>query len=225
MKFDDLGVLVREKERPIGHEIANLGDGAADTCRALILGKRATSVEPIIQFTDDWKGFLRHPSLKNIKGWDRESATNDQLVPLIMAQYLTDPTWVRSDLFLSFGFIKGTWKLAQPMVYALLHRKWWIVNLLNHIQGWLLTWSFRWSDDAHEGIGFKSSSGKVQDYPTMICTTVFLNRMGYKAVIPRPVDECLEAVRLYRQGPKDFEPNADWEIELYETALKKVAER
>jgi hypothetical protein len=223
MKFDQHGCLVREKPREPGHEIANLGDSCADTCRALILGKRATSVEPVIRFTDDWKGFLRHPELKDKRDWDRKSFTNDQLVPLIMAQYVDHPIWVRFDLFVSCGFIRGTWKLAQPMVYALLLKQWWLVDKLNHLQGWLLTWSFRWSDDAHEGIGFKSSSGKVQDYPTMICTTVFLNRMGYKAVVPRPFNECLAAVIKYRQDPADFEPNSESEIDLYREALHKYA--
>lgn len=219
MKFDSYGILVREKPREPRHEIANLGDACADTCRAYILGARPNNLYPVIRFTDEWQGFLRHPSLRNTKDWDAKSFTNDQLVPLIMAQYLQDPAWVRPDLFVSCGFIRGTWKLAQPMVYALLYKQWWLVDKLNQLQGWLLTRSFRWSDDAHEGIGFKSSSGKVQDYPTMICTTVFLNEMGYKAVLPRPQDECLAAILKYRHDPADFEPNAEWEIDLYKKAL------
>ena len=82
--------------------------------------------------------------------------------------------------------------------------------------------SFRWSDDEHEGPGFKSSEGKVQDYPNMICTHLFLTILGYGGKFPRPVDECINAIRLYRQGPKDFEPNADWEIELYANAIEAV---
>jgi len=222
MKFDDLGVLVREALRPEGDWWSNLGDACADTCRALILGKRATSVEPVIRFTDDWKGFLRHPRLKAKKGWDRKSFTNDQLVPLIMAQYIDHPIWVRPDLFVSCGFIRGTWKLAQPMVYALLFKQWWLVDKLNHLQGWLLTMPFRWSDRPQD-FGFESIQGQVQDYPTMICTTVFLNRMGYKAVIPRPHGECLTAILKYRQDPADFEPNSEWEIDLYREALHKYA--
>ncbi len=116
----------------------------------------------------------------------------------------------------------GTWKLAQPMVYALLFKQWWLVDKLNHLQGWLLTMPFRWSDRPQD-FGFESIQGQVQDYPTMICTTVFLNRMGYKAVIPRPHGECLTAILKYRQDPADFEPNSEWEIDLYREALHKYA--
>jgi hypothetical protein len=218
MRFDSYGILVREKPREPGHEIANLGDGCADTCRAYILEVNHKGLHPVMRFTDEWQGFLRHPELKGIKDWDKKSFTNDQLVPLIMAQYLQHPAWVRSDLFVSCGFIRGTWKLAQPMVYALLYKQWWLVDRLNRLQGWFLTLPFRWSDRAQD-VGFESIKGQVQDYPTMICTTVFLNKIGYKAVLPRPQDECLAAILKYRHDPADFEPNAEWEIDLYKKAL------
>lgn len=234
MKFDRHGCLVREAPRPPGHEIANLGDSCADTCRLFIvsgpgrilgLGKALPSW-PVEMFKEpNWKGWLRHPELHAIPGkedWGMKGFTNDQLVPLLMAQYLESPAWVRPDLFVSMGFIKGTWKLAQPAVYAILYRKWWLLDLMNRAQGFLLGLPFRWSDDKNEGTGFRSSKGKVQDYPTMICTTVFLNRIGYKAKLPRPAQECIEALHAYRFNPKDFEPNAEWEIEIYRRAILEL---
>lgn len=219
MKFDDCGVLIREKQRDPGHEIANLGDACADTCRAYIMGC-PISYTLVLKFSaKSWFGFLRHPDLEGIKGWDHRDFTNDQLVPLMLAQLLQDPTWARNDLFAHFGFIKGTWKLLQPASYAILWRKWWLLDLINRVQGFLLGLPFRWSDDESEGAGFKSSKGKVQDYLNMIAIYVFLKRIGYPAKLPRPVDECVDAVTKYRQGPKDFEPNADWEIELYSKNL------
>lgn len=221
MRFDSFGCLVREKPREPGHEIANLGDSCADTCRAYIMGY-PINYNMVLKFADwHWRGFLRHPNLKDINGWDHRDFTVDQLIPLMMAQILQDPTWARNDLFAHFGFVKGTWKPLQPAVYAILWRKWWLLDLINRAQGFLLGLPFRWSDDESEGAGFKSSTGKVQDYLNMIAIYIFLRRIGYKATLPRPVEECIKAVRLYRQGPKDYEPNADWEIELYESALGK----
>lgn len=228
MKFDHYGALVREKPRPEGHEIANLGDSCSDTCRIYMMGHKwmADPFDPAMLFSAPGKaGFLRHPDLANVQGWNAPDFTNDQLIPLMMAQ---DIYWgMRSHKikWLSGPFIRGTWKLAQPAVYAILWRQWWLLGLMNRIQGRLLGLSFRWSDDKSEGTGFRSSKGKVQDYPTMICTTVFLNRIGYKARLPRPAQECIEALEAYRFNPKDFEPNAEWEIELFRKAIDLLKQK
>lgn len=225
MKFDKYGLLVREKLREPGHEIANLGDSCADTCRYAILTGELKTV-PFQSFAvahRGLRGFVRHPLLLDLPGredWGVKGFTNDQLVPLLMCEALHG-SWFGALLRISPPlFIPGTTKIIQPAVYTILFRQWWLLDLMNHIQGWLIALPFRWSDDKSEGTGFRSSKGKVQDYLTMICTTIFLCRLGRKAKLPRPVDECLEAVRLYRQGAKDYEPNAEWEIKVYEDALK-----
>lgn len=231
MRFDTTGSLVREAPREPGHEIANYGDSCADTCRLFIVGHKWMNDyhEPVSLFAAPGrKGWLRHPSLHEIPGkedWGIKGFTNDQLVPLMMAQLLywnMQEDWTK---YLSGPFIKGTWKIAQPAVYAILYRQWWLLNLMNHIQGWLLGLPFRWSDDKSEGTGLRSSKGKVQDYPTMIATTVFLNKIGYKARLPRPAKECIEALEAYRFNPKDFEPNAEWEIEHYRRAISDLEAR
>lgn len=225
MKFDHHGCLVREAPRPTGNEIANLGDSCADTCRFFIVGgfipESQNSNWPVERFRAAfWKGWLRHPDLFDVKGWDHEDFTNDQLVPLLLAQYLAAKEWVRPDLFVNFGFIKGTWKPVQPAVYAILYRKWWFLNFLNLVQGFLLGLPFRWSDDESDGPGFKSSKGKVQDYLNMVAIYVFLKRIGYsKARLPRPLNECVEALILYRTGPVDPEPNWQWEIQQFISAI------
>lgn len=224
MKFDHHGCLVREAPRPPGHEIANLGDACADTCRAYILGHKWMGIySPRTQFSAG-NGFIRHTELESKDGWGVSDFTNDQLIPLMMAHELMHP-WEKWITWLSGPFIKGTWKLAQPAVYAIIFRQWWLLDLMNRAQGFLLGLPFRWSDDKSEGTGFKSSKGKVQDYPTMIATTVFLNRIGYKAKLPRPAQECIEALEAYRFNPKDFEPNAEWEIELYRHAILELEAR
>lgn len=228
MKFDSFGCLVREKPREPGHEIANLGDSCADTCRLFIVGGQIPNSElpdwPVQRFRDpNWKGWLRHPDLYALPGkedWGTKGFTNDQLVPLLMAQYLASPPWVRPDLFVSMGFIKGTWKLAQPAVYAILWRQWWLLDLMNRAQGFLLGLPFRWSDDESEGPGFKSSKGKVQDYLNMVAIYVFLKKIGYsKARLSRPLNECVEALILYRTGKLDPEPNWEWEMQFYLSAI------
>jgi hypothetical protein len=223
MKFDQYGCLVREAPREPGHEIANLGDSASDTCRLYIVGHdwMAYPLDPFQLFSGYANyGFVRHRDLVRVEGWDHKDFTNDQLVPLMMAQF--DFGYIRKDHVLDGVYIRGTKKLAQPAVYAILYRQWWLLNLMNHIQGWLLGLPFRWSDDKSEGAGLRSSKGKVQDYPTMIATTVFLNRVGYKARLPRPAKECIEALEAYRFNPKDFEPNAEWEIDIYRKAINDL---
>ncbi len=225
MKFDDFGLLVREKPRDPGHEIANLGDSCADSCRWAILSQFIG--EPfrinLWLFQDDNVGYLRHPTLANKEGWNNRDVTNDQYVPLMMAACLLDwHIFARMKKDVGF-FIPGTRKITHPAIFAIKYKQWWALALMNKIQGWLLTWSFRWSDDEHEGAGFKSSKGKVQDYPTMIATTVFLNKIGYKARLPRPAKECIEALEAYRFNPKDFEPNAEWEIDIYRKAINDLS--
>lgn len=225
MKFDQLGCLVREKPRESGHEHANLGDSCADTSRFLIL-KYAIGEKKIdhsLWRFVTYQGYLRHPQLEFKDGWDRKDFTNDQLVPLVMAAWLRDRVLFDSLMDDVGFFIKGTKKITHPAVWAIKYHKFGLLRRMNEIQGWIMGFSFRWSDDEHEGWGFRSSKGKVQDYPTLICTHVFLSLLGWAGKMPRPVDDCVQAIRLYRHGPGDFEPNADWEIELYETALKKVA--
>lgn len=218
MKFDQYECLVREKY-PEG-EKANLGDACAETCRLFIIGGFATRQNFVTTFASiGWQGWLRHPLLQGVPDWGTEDFTNDQLVPLMMAQTLQDPAWMRRDLFTHFGFIKGTWKLAQPAVYAILGKHWWLLDRLNRAQGFFLGLPFRWSDDESEGAGFKSSSGKVQDYLNMIAIYVFLKRIGYKAKLPRPMTECLQAVETYYLKGPDIEPNSEWIIAAYAKEL------
>lgn len=225
MKIDSWGCFVREKY-PEG-EKANLGDSCGDTCRAYVLGFSNPHLENGVYSTfRDYQndGYLRHPKLMNVKGWDSRDFTNDMLVPYAMATYLWSTNFFRMMSRDNGLFIKGTWKLLQPAAWALLNEKWWLLNKLNVFQGWLLGLPFRWSDDEHEGWGFRSSKGKVQDYLNLVAIFVFLKRIGQPATRPRLIDECLAAVKLYRTGPADFEPNSEWEFEIYRNALSTWGE-
>lgn len=221
MKFDQHECLIREKY-PEG-EKANLGDACAETCRLYILGGFQPRQTFVCTFSPiSWQGFLRHPSLYGVPGWGTEDYTNDQLVPLMMAQILQDPAWMRRDLFTHFGFIKGTWKLLQPATFAILGKHWRLLDWMNRLQGFFLGLPFRWSDDESEGAGFKSSSGKVQDYLNMIAIYVFLRLIGYKAKLPRPINECMKAVETYYLKGDDFEPNSEWIVDLYFRRLREL---
>lgn len=239
MKFDDQNYLVREAPRPVGHEIANLGDALADTCRFMLLDSPWGFSGAMIYFKQNggvnWPprmsgsisgtGYLRHPSLHGVKGWDQKDMTNDQLVPFMLYLWIYNHTSFYLLAKENRFFIKGTKKLCQPAVWAIRHQNWWLLNKLNLFQGWLLGLPFRWSDDETEGSGFRSSSGKVQDYLNMIAITFFLFRIGEPTRLPRPVQECIAAVTKYRHDPKDFEPNAEWEIQLYTDAINLLKER
>lgn len=232
MRLDHYGLLVREKVREPEHEKANLGDSAADTCRAYVLGLRkkdgqeiANGSNPYIPFLTE-KGMLRHPDLYGVKDWDEKDFTNDQLVPLLLAAYLSSSEYLKFKRFRILAvdwciFIRGTWKLLQPAVYAILYEQWWLLKLFNDFQGFLLSLPFRWSDDERNR-GLSSSEGKVQDYLNMIVISYFLYEIGHSVSLPRPAEECAKAVDLYRHGVEDFEPNAEWEVALYWKALDEL---
>lgn len=208
MKYDENNCLIRDA----GTWPGNCGDSAADTARLAIMGSTKGDLRQFIYAN----GFLRHPSLHSTWGGIADFS-NDQLVPLMLARILEKKP---IDKAIRFPFIFGTKTLAQPAVYAILWRQWWLLDLMNRAQGFLLGLPFRWSDDESEGMGFRSSIDKVQDYLNMIAIYVFLKKIGYQqARLPRPLNECVDALILYRTGKVDPEPNWEWEMQFYLSAI------
>ena len=210
MKFDELGCLIRQKY-PDGH-IANLGDSCAETARASILGDlRAHS---LWRFRV-WIGYVRHPSLANVSGWDHTDFSNDQFLPLIMAKAAFGYTQSPSVL------IPGTNTIVSAGVLCIMLRQYWLLNVVNIIQGWLFNLKWRVADDGN----LERQDGQVQDWLNYLCTYVFLRRIGKWATLNQPKERCMKAVRKYYLEGDDFEPNSQWIVDLYSKALASDSEQ
>lgn len=206
MKYDSTDSLIREKYPP-GH-IANLGDACAETARAKILGERRGSISQFVTET----GFLRHPKLAGVAGWDVKDFSNDQLLALLMATRLNSGVeWVYAD----GPCIRGTKTKLSIGSWAAVNKHYRLLNLANIVQGWIFKFPYRFGDDGK----LEKSEGKVQDYLNAICIYVYLRKLGKWATLPAPREKCLAAVRKYYLEGKDFEPNSAWLVELYERAL------
>ena len=205
MKYDELGCLIREAEEfP-----ASYGDSCAETCRALVLGaKRGDWNEFVTR-----KGYVRHPLLTNLEGWNEEDFSNDQLAPLLMAIKLDGWSFFRRD---SGRHIAGTNTLLNPATWALTRGHYRLLSLFNLFQGLLLSLPYRWQDKG----GFVSTEGESADWLNYVVTYVFLKRSGRWVTLLHSKERCLEKVRHYYQGGTDAEPNSDWLLKLYEEALK-----
>lgn len=207
MKFDSLGCIVREKY-PDGH-IANLGDSCAESSRDVILGDFYARPNTFC-FVDNI-GYLRHPALANVEGWNHADFSNDQFLPLIMAWILRNGEAPSPSLS-----IRGTKTIVSIGVLALMLKQYWLLNVANIVQGWLFNLKWRIGD----GFKIERSEGQVQDWLNYICTYVFLKRIGKWATLNQPISRCIESVhKYYLEGP-DAEPNSQWIVEMYERALK-----
>lgn len=216
MKFDKFNCVIREKYEP-EFDHGNLGDSCAETCRAAILGDARGDWAKFI--LPQWKGYVRHPLLEHVKGWDAKDFSVDQAMALFMWVYLNTP-----DIFHEFQkanrfFICGTRTLLSVGNWAALRKQWWLLERANQVQGWLLTKTYRWSDDKH---WFEKVDGKVQDFLNMICIHIFLKRIGRPTKLPRPVEECMSAVRKYYLEGDDAEPNSEWIVKLYQECIEGV---
>jgi len=206
MKYDQLGCLVREKYED-GHP-ANLGDSCAESSRAVILGDDRPNT---LCFVDNI-GYLRHPILRDVDGWNHADFSNDQFLPLIMAFILRNGEAPRPSLF-----IRGTKTVVSIGVMALMLKQYWLLNVANIVQGYILKWGLSVGDDLSK---IESKEEQAKAYLNMICIWIFLKRIGKWATLPRPKDECLGAVVQYYQRGHDWEPNSQWLVDLYEKALK-----
>jgi len=217
MKYDDYGCLIREKYSDsdgVRFYVGNRGDSCAESSRAVILGDDRPNT---LCFADNI-GYLRHPILRDVDGWNHADFSNDQFLPLIMAFILRNGEAPRPSLF-----IRGTKTVVSIGVMALMLKQYWLLNIANIIQGWLFNLKWRWFDsDALKGKlwKFERSDGQVQDWLNYICTYVLLKRLGKWATLNQPKERCMAAVRKYYLEGPDAEPNAEWIVDLYEKNLK-----
>lgn len=212
MKFVD-SCLIREKYQPWNHW-ANLGESMAETSRMRVLdpGERKN---PLDQFINpDGPGFVRHPLLKDVAGWDEKDVSGDAFFAYAMARRLQgDPIvlpWYVTK-------IPGTDKRMTPACWFLIHKFDGALNVCNRIQGNLFDASVRWSDD----LGcFEVDESKVQDWLNFIACYLFLKAIGKTATLTQSVEKCMAAVRRYYLQGFDYEPNSAWIVELYERGLR-----
>lgn len=216
MKYDNLNCVIRERYAD-GH-LANLGDSCAETSRLVILGDYYKS-NGLFHFLSPFTtGYLRHPQLAGVDGWNEADFSNDQLLPFLMALDLRYPvtgSQVRRDCLIDGGVIPGTKTKIQLATGFLLSRSYRLLNIVNIVQGALLLLPFRVAD----GGKIERAEGQVQDYLNMIATYVYLRRRGVWATLPASRERCMKAVRKYYLEGEDAEPNADWIVRAYENAL------
>ena len=201
MKFDSLGCIVREKY-PEGHP-GNLGDSLAETARYAILNG-VNSVLLGLFWTSI--GFLRHPN----SIWREQDTSADQVLPLVLA---------RTMLSVHLGpriLIPGTKTIMSAGLWAAWHHHYRLLNVVNIVQGWLFNLSWRIAD----GGKIERSEGKVQDWLNYICVYVWLRDHGRWATLNQSRDRCMKAVRKYYLEGDDWEPNAQWIVDMYDQALK-----
>lgn len=213
MKFVD-GCLIREKYQP-WDKWSNLGESMAETSRMFVL-KKADSlgeneyIGDLFKFMNpDGPGFVRHPLLKDVAGWDESDVSGDAFFSYAMARRLAGQPIVLPWYVTK---IPGTEKRMTPACWALINERYTMLNICNRIQGNLFESSVRWSDDLGR---FEVDPSKVQDWLNFIVCFLFLKQMGKTATLTQSVEKCLAAVRKYYLEGKDFEPNSDWIVDLY----------
>lgn len=181
----------------------NIGDSAAETGRAAVLGVRGLN---LAQFRTD-AGYVRHPTAP--EGWRESDFSNDQALPLYLgfhgAPFLD--LHLRSEMRDRY---KG--KLVPPGFRFSLDGKLWAAAWAVRVQGWLFALPYRWSDSKR---WFERMDSSSADFLNYFVTIVWLHRRGYR-VKPRP--ETMDKIRSYYL----VEPNA-FIVEYYEKAMQEVS--
>lgn len=206
MRYDDLGTLIREFHAE--GEPGNYGDSAAETARIKILGGFG-NLNSFVRVG----GFVRHKRVEDL--WGISDFSGDQFVPFFMASKLAAPHMPVIHVAGNETKIPGTETYLTPAAWFLIRGHYRLLNLANIAQGYLLKLPYRIAD----GGRLERHEGQVQDYLNLICITIFLRKMGVKARLPRPWDECFVAVKKYYET----EPNSDWIVDLYRKALLELA--
>lgn len=230
MKVDLYGCLVREKYEP-GLHPGNLGDSMAETYRRIILDPSAEWVSDSYfwlslyfdgagRVSNDAVAYTRHPELML---WGND-VSSDQVLPMKLAILVRDFNSVERDncLFLPNGSMDKDPSLISPGLWCVYRKHFKTLNVFNIIQGLLLLFPWRWSDDEKHREKFwkvERSSGKVQDYLNFVCIYIALKRMGLWATMPLSTERCMKAVKKYYLEGEDFEPNSQWIVDLYQRAL------
>lgn len=193
---------------------ASVGDSCAETARAFVLGESRLAREDLVAFIGPHGGYVRHPSLAALPGWDAADFSSDQALPLILGFDHKMPA-------LYWRTAPG--KLVSPGVWAAARNLWLLLAFVTFLQALLFKVPWRYSDD--ERLKWYQriirTEGQFADYLNFLVTLKFLRDKGYKRSVKAilalvDLDVALNAVKGYYKP----EPNSEWIVELYLRSFK-----
>lgn len=160
MFLDALLLLVSE----IGGYPGNIGDQCANTSRSEVLNPINT--QRLSQFLTP-TGFVRSPDAP--PGWRESDFSDDQLLPLIMAdESIISTARKRLPIKSGNGF------LHNPLTFAILWGQHWLANIVLRLQYFLMTKvPWRWDDGKK---AFVSTADMTCDWLNWFVTCVYLKR-------------------------------------------------
>lgn len=211
-RADEYGAIVRERYEQ-GHP-GNYGDSMAETARYALLTGNQAQIDALNVFETEL-GYLRHPHVGGL--WPESDTPNDQFVPWLMALELFMPVYaarVRNENRFQLR-LKGSKAYLQLGSLALIYQQYWLLFLVNALQGALLLLPWRIKDDG----GIERHAGQVQDYLNLICIHVFLRKRGGFSFLPAKKAVALAAVKKYYLEGPDAEPYSEFIVGAYEAAL------
>jgi hypothetical protein len=191
---------------------SSVGDSCAETARAYILGDERLERDDLVSFIDVC-GYVRHPSLSKLAGWDYKDFTSDQALPLILGFDHKMPA-------LYWRTAPG--KLASPGV-MFAARNWWpALGIVNLFQGLLFRFlPYRYSDD--ERLKWYQriirTDDQYADHLNWFVVVYFLHKKGYHKLV-RANLALVDRMDLLRRvsGYYAPEPNSEWIRKLYADA-------
>lgn len=201
MKFDDSGLVITNESWP-----GCAGDSCAETSRFYILTGKSMPVD----LFRDGDGFVRHPSLASLDGWDRRDFSNDQALPMILATGIRRSWWR----------IPGTRTIVSPGVWLAVRGHWRSLGVVNAVQGLILKFPYRWSDDDRlkgKLWKFVRSDDSSADFLNLACIHVGLKSMGIRSRIFHEPVAVMEKISHYYRN----QPDHEWLVKLYFRALTK----
>lgn len=195
---------------------ASVGDSCAETSRAVVLGSDKLDRLDLTAFISSHGGYVRHPSLENLPGWDRFDTTSDQVLPLILGFDHKMP---------ALYWRTAPSKLAAPGVMAAARNWWTLLGIINLIQAALFLIPYRYSDDERLS-GFNRivrTDDQYADYLNWFVVVYFLHKKGYTKLV-RAMTQLVDRFDLLRRvrGYYAPEPNSEWIVALYERASLEV---
>lgn len=195
---------------------ASVGDSCAETSRAFVLGSDKLDRLDLVAFIAPKGGYVRHPTLAELPGWDASDFTSDQALPLILGFDHPMP---------ALKWRTAPSKLSSPGVMAAA-RNWWVaLAIINLLQALIFQVPFRYSDDEQLS-GLRrvvSTDDQYADYLNWFIVVYFLHKKGYTKLV-RAQTQLVDRTDLLRRvkGYYAPEPNSEWIYKLYEAASLEV---
>lgn len=195
---------------------SSVGDSCAETARAFVLGDPRIERDDLVTFIGPHGGYVRHPSLAELVGWDAADFTSDQALPLILGFDHKMP---------ALYWRTAPSKLAAPGVMAAARNWWTLLGIINLIQAALFLIPYHYSDDERLS-GFNRivrTDDQYADYLNWFVVVYFLHKKGYTKLV-RAMTQLVDRFELLRRvrGYYAPEPNSEWIVALYERASLEV---